>query len=83
MDPQITRAGFRIAFYVVMVSGIMLLFLQPGTAEFVVAAMSLMIGVFFAAVIGGLVFLTTRTGQSQTAAHTVRQPFSLRDDDEQ
>ncbi len=82
MDPQITRAGFRIAFYVVMVSGIMLLFLQPGTAEFVVAAMSLMIGVFFAAVIGGLVFLTTRTGRSQAATHAVQQHFDLSDDEQ-
>jgi hypothetical protein len=80
MDPQITRAGFRIAFYVMMVSGVMLLFLRPGTAEFVVAVLSLLVGLLFAAAIGGLVFLETRAGRSRAAAHGVQQPLHAGDD---
>ncbi len=65
MDPQIGRAGFRIACYVAVVSGAMLLFLQPGTAEFVVAALSLGVGLFFGTVIAVLVWAAARTGQAR------------------
>lgn len=69
MDPQIGRAGFRIAFYVAMVSGVMLLFLGPGTAEFIVAALSLLVGLLFGAVIAGLVWVTARGGHTSGDPH--------------
>ena len=69
MDPQIGRAGFRIAFYVAMVSGTMLFFLRPGTAEFVVAALSLLMGLLFGAVIAILVWVSTRPGCTSGDLH--------------
>ncbi|MCS7220385.1 MAG: hypothetical protein RML36_00805 [Anaerolineae bacterium] len=69
MDPQIGRAGFRIAFYVTMVSAALLFFLRPGTAEFVVTALSLLVGLLFGAVIVGIVWITARTGRAGGDSH--------------
>ena len=44
MDPQIGRAAFRIAFYLVFTAGILLLFLKPGTA-------ALLVGLIFGAAV--------------------------------
>lgn len=68
VDPQIGRAGFRIACYVAVVSGAMLLFLRPGTAEFIVATLSLIVGVFFGAIIAALVWAAARTGRARDAS---------------
>ncbi|HEY65754.1 MAG TPA: hypothetical protein G4O02_14410 [Caldilineae bacterium] len=73
MDPQIGRAGFRIAFYVIIVSGVMLFFLQPGTAEFVISALSLAIGLLFAVTIGVLAFVASRIRRRGIAPPTMRQ----------
>jgi len=64
VDPQIGRAGFRIACYVAVVSGAMLPFLRPGTAEFVVATLSLIVGLFFGTIIAVLVWAAARTGRA-------------------
>ncbi len=69
MDPQVGRAGFRIAFYVTMVSGVLLFFLRPGTAEFVVATLSLLVGLFFGALIAVLVWIAARTGRASSDPH--------------
>ncbi|MCD6289366.1 MAG: hypothetical protein J7M34_02600 [Anaerolineae bacterium] len=71
MDPQVGRLGFRIAFYVVFVSGVMLFFLQPGTAEFVVAVLSLVIGLVFATVIGVLAVVASRIRPPSVSSSTV------------
>ena len=63
MDPQVGRAGFRIAFYVILVSGVLLLFLPRQSAEFVVAAMALGMGLIFAAAIGILGYVAARQRQ--------------------
>jgi hypothetical protein len=51
MDPQLGRGAFRIAFFIAFVALLMLLFVRPGTAEFVITVLALVIGVVFAAVI--------------------------------
>ena len=47
ISPHTGRAIFRIAFYVALTSGVLLFFLKPGSAEFVVATITLLIGVIF------------------------------------
>jgi len=60
MDPQIGRAGFRIAFFMTFVSAILLLVVQPGTAEFGVVALTIVIGLIF---IGAVAFLVRRSSR--------------------
>jgi hypothetical protein len=47
ISPQLGRAIFRIAFYITLVPAALLLFLKPGSAEFVVATVTLLIGLVF------------------------------------
>ena len=58
MSPDLGRAAFRIAFFVTLVSAVLLPFLKPGTAEFVVNVLSLGIGLVFIFVIAIFVRLT-------------------------
>lgn len=51
MDNGISRAGFHIAFYIVFVSGILLLFLERGSAEFVISLFSFGLGLLFLGII--------------------------------
>lgn len=60
MDPQIGQAGLRIAFFLILVAGGMLLFLQPGTAEFSITVVTLLIGLIFTGIIVLLVRLVGR-----------------------
>ena len=55
MDVNITRAGFHIGFYVSFVSGILLLFLEWGTAEFAITALTFAIGLLFLAIVVAVV----------------------------
>ncbi|MEZ4623112.1 MAG: hypothetical protein R2867_47485 [Caldilineaceae bacterium] len=55
MDVNITRAGFHIGFYVAFVSGILLLFLDRGTAEFAITALTFGIGVTFLLIVVAVV----------------------------
>ncbi len=73
MDPQIGRAGFRIAFYVVLVSGVLLFFVQPGTAEFVVTVLSLGVGLLFASIIAVLALIAGRLGRPNVAPPAIMQ----------
>ena len=47
ISPQMGRAVFRIAFFMTLVSLVLMFCLQPGSAEFVVAGVTLAIGSVF------------------------------------
>ena len=51
MTPELGRAAFRIAFFITFVSAVLLLFIEPGTAEFVVDVLALSIGIIFIGII--------------------------------
>lgn len=51
MDSGIGKAGFHMAFYIVFVSGILLLFLDRGSAEFAITLFSFVLGLVFLGVI--------------------------------
>ncbi len=54
VGPEAGQLGFRVAFFLVLVSGAVLLFQKPGTAEFIVTAFSLLLGILFAVLIAAL-----------------------------
>ena len=45
MNPQLGKAWFQVATFLIVASAILLFFEQPGTAEFVVTVLSLIIGI--------------------------------------
>lgn len=47
ISPQMGRAGFRIAFFMTLVSLVLMFCLKPGSAEFVVAGVTLAVGLVF------------------------------------
>jgi hypothetical protein len=51
MISQVGQAGFRIAFFMIFVAGVLLLLLPPGTAEFYITVLTLLMGLAFAGVI--------------------------------
>ena len=51
ISPQLGQAIFRIAFYITLVPAALMLFLEPDSAEFVVAGVTLLIGLVFIALI--------------------------------
>jgi hypothetical protein len=53
--PQLGRAAFRIAFMMVAVSAVLILVVTPGTAEFWISVLTLVLGLLFAAIIAVLV----------------------------
>jgi hypothetical protein len=55
IGPQSGQTVFRIAFYITLVSAVLLFFLEPGSAEFVVAVITLLIGLVFIVLIALLV----------------------------
>jgi preprotein translocase subunit Sss1 len=55
MSPELGQAWFRIAFFITMVSGVLILFQKPGSAEFVISVTSFVIGLIFIAVIAFIV----------------------------
>jgi hypothetical protein len=59
VDPQILRAGFRIAVLVAGVALLLLIFEPRDSAEFVVSAMALVIGLTFMALVAVLVWYST------------------------
>jgi len=59
VDPQILRAGFRIAVLIAGVALFLLLFEPRDSAEFVVSAMALVIGLTFMALVAVLVWYST------------------------
>ncbi|HAF09514.1 MAG TPA: hypothetical protein DCK98_05460 [Chloroflexi bacterium] len=59
MDPQILRAGFRVAVLVAGVALLLLIFEPRDSAEFVVSAMALVIGLIFMSLVAVLVWYST------------------------
>ena len=59
MDPQILGAGFRVAVLLAFVGGLLLFFEPPDSAEFVVSALTLGIGIIFMCLVGLLVRYST------------------------
>ena len=55
ISPQLGRTAFRIAFMMVSVSAVLLFVLSPGTAEFFVSVLTLILGLVFAGMIAILV----------------------------
>ncbi|HXK42068.1 MAG: hypothetical protein BWY25_01624 [Chloroflexi bacterium ADurb.Bin222] len=51
MNPQIGQTWFRVAISITLVSLVLLFFQQPGTAEFIVTALALGVGVIMTALI--------------------------------
>jgi len=58
IGPQLGRAAFRIAFMMVSVSLILVFVLTPGSAEYLVSILTLILGLVFAGVIFFLVRMT-------------------------
>ncbi|HEV2249678.1 MAG TPA: hypothetical protein VGT60_04145 [Candidatus Limnocylindria bacterium] len=59
MDPQILRAGFRIATFVTATAALLVVIEPRDSAEFVVSAMALVIGLTFVSVVAVLVWYST------------------------
>lgn len=59
MDPQILRAGFRVAVLVAGLALLLLIFEPRDSAEFVVSAMALGIGLTFMSLVAVLVWYST------------------------
>jgi protein-S-isoprenylcysteine O-methyltransferase Ste14 len=59
VDPQILRAGFRIAAFVTATAAVLLIFEPRDSAEFVVSAMALGIGLIFVSLVAVLVWYST------------------------
>jgi hypothetical protein len=59
VDPQILRAGFRVAVLVAGVALLLLIFEPRDSAEFVVSAMALVIGLAFMSLVAVLVWYST------------------------
>lgn len=55
ISPEMGKHAFSISCFIVVVAGVMLPFLQPGTAEFVITVLSLVIGLVFAAALWFLI----------------------------
>lgn len=55
MGPEIGQAGFRIGIFLVLVAGGMLLLLEPGTPEFSITVVTLVIGLVFVGMVAILV----------------------------
>lgn len=51
MNPEAGQAWFRIAVLLTLVSGVLLFIVEPGTAEFIIAVTTLVIGLVFIGVI--------------------------------
>jgi hypothetical protein len=59
VDPQVLRAGFRVAVLLALVAGMLLLFEPRDSAEFVVSALTVCIGLLFMALVAVLVRYST------------------------
>jgi cbb3-type cytochrome oxidase subunit 3 len=51
LSPELGQAWFRIAFFITAVSGVLILFQIPGSAEFVISVTSFVIGLIFLGVV--------------------------------
>jgi len=51
MSPEVGQAGFRIATFLIVCSGLMLLVVPRGTPEFAITVITLLIGLIFSGLI--------------------------------
>lgn len=51
MSPQLGQTLFRVAFFMTLMSAVLLFFVKPGSAEFVITVTTLVLGFIFMAVI--------------------------------
>ena len=51
MNPELGQAWFRVALFITLVSAALLIFVQPGTAEFVMTVASLVVGLVFVGIV--------------------------------
>ncbi len=54
MSPHMGQQAFRIAIFIILVSGCLLFIVKPGTAEFVITVATFVIGLVFAILIAVL-----------------------------
>ena len=54
MTPEMGRAGLQIGFFLVIPSALLLWFLEPGTSEYSITVITLVIGLVFLAVVVAL-----------------------------
>ena len=60
MIPELGKAGFRIGFLIAVPSFLLLIFLEPGTAEYVITLVTLVMGVVFLVAVTLLVLYSRR-----------------------
>ncbi|REF38151.1 hypothetical protein [Thermasporomyces composti] len=60
ISPGVGQVAFRWAVFLIVFSGILLLFVQPGTASFVITVFMLVVGLLFAALVFVLVRIDKR-----------------------
>ena len=60
MIPELGRAAFRIGFLIVVPSFFLMFFLDPGTAEYAITLLTLVMGVVFLVAVTLLVLYTRR-----------------------
>jgi oligopeptide/dipeptide ABC transporter ATP-binding protein len=58
--PELGKAGFRIGFLIVVPSFLLLIFLEPGTAEYAITLVTLVMGVVFLVAVTLLVLYSRR-----------------------
>jgi hypothetical protein len=73
MDPQILKAGFRVAVLIAFVAALLLLFEPRDSAEFVVSALALCIGLLFIGLVAALVRYSTPRMPSEHNARVQRR----------
>ncbi len=57
VDPELGKAAFRWALFIIVAAGVMLFFLSPGSAQYYVTILTLAIGLAFLALV---IFLVKR-----------------------
>lgn len=77
MDPQLLRAGLRIAIFVTATAAVLLLFEPRDSAEFVVSVLALAVGLTFVLLVVGLIRYST---PQMPAAHNAPVQRRRRDE---
>lgn len=60
MFSELNQAAFRLGFYIFGVAAVLLVFLEPGTAEYVITQISLIIGALFLVIVIVVTWFTQR-----------------------
>jgi uncharacterized membrane protein len=54
-SPELGRAAFRLALFIIVMAAGLLLTLSPGTPEFAITVLTLVVGLLFLGVVAGMV----------------------------